>query len=246
MTTEQQNKVWASLPDDFKEVLSLDYREALEAFKLDPRNVHIETHIRFLINYFGESNVADPNNKPKREPDIHVKDGDAECKVWNGDDNYISLKAHIEADKPTPKFKVGDRVVTTKPCGYYGTGWTGTIKTLCTDTASVKFDRSGTYSVPYQDLAPYAEPTATKGEEKEHNVSETVKDSVDWMRKLDKAVEEYKTAFSEIISDDWQHYRRELAAKIAVATITATQSFDVERVMAMTDGIIERLKNSKV
>jgi len=45
---------------------------------------------------------------------------------------------------------------------------------------------------------------------------------------------------------DWQHYRRELAAKIAVAMITATQSFDVERVMAMTDGIIERLKNSKV
>lgn len=37
----------------------------------------------------------------------------------------------------------------------------------------------------------------------------------------------------------------ELAAKIAVAMITAAQSFDVERVMATTDSIIERFKESK-
>jgi len=90
-----------------------------------------------------------------------------------------------------------------------------------------------------------------KGKEKEHNVSETVKDAVDWMRKLDKAVEKYKTAFSEICSNDWQHYRMELAKAIASAMIgsnyQSTMAFDVESfcndVVAVVDGIVERLKN---
>jgi len=220
---ELQNKIWASLSDDLKAQLRIDYKKALDAFKFDPKNVRIETHINFLKCYFGESNLITTDNEP------------------------------------TPKFKVGDKVVVSKNMSW-GNECSESDKYQLTHFPSEITDIGGGYAniksycdiygfIPLAHLIPYTEPTAMEDEEKEHNISETVKDSVDWMRKLDKVVEEYKTAFSEIVSDDWQDYRMELAAKIAVAYAEKGSYEPSEigvRAVEVANWVVERLKKSKV
>jgi len=260
---ELQNKMWANLPDYLKAQLCIDYKKALEAFKLDPRNVRIETHIKFLECYFGKSNLIVTDSEPT--PKFKVGD---KVKIVSTNNIALQDKVGIVAERPEGvssdlvRVEIPSKSFTyLEPCqldpyaeptateGTRAISTNNTTKPQLTVERARKemaeIDREIRDPEKRKQIDEEWNKMLAEKEDKEHNVSETVKDSVDWMGKLGKAVEEYKTAFSEICNDYWQHYRMELAAKIAVAMITATQSLDVERVMDVTDGIVERLKDSE-
>jgi hypothetical protein len=58
MTQDQQDAAWRSLPEDCKRQLRCDYATAESAHSLDPTNVRIETHKKFLDMYFGAHNLT--------------------------------------------------------------------------------------------------------------------------------------------------------------------------------------------
>lgn len=66
MTDAEKDAEWRSLPEGFKRQLRCDYATAESAHSLDPTNVRIEAHKKFLEMYFGKHNLtATEDEKPR-------------------------------------------------------------------------------------------------------------------------------------------------------------------------------------
>jgi len=144
--------------------------------------------------------------------------------------------------EPTPKFKVGDKVKIVSTNNIALQDKVGIVAerpegVISSDLVRVEIpSKSFTYLEPCQ-LAPYAEPTDAEDEDEVPNDM--------WSAAVEKGIKLSEEVLRKMLDEkvDMEKYRMELAKELAVAMITATQSIDVERVMDMTDGIVERLKD---
>lgn len=130
------------------------------------------------------------------------------------------VKANKESEdmpKPTPKFKVGDKVIIDNIFSAYD-GKVGTI-------THVRIRETVDYGVKIQNdiiafnedsLAPYTEPTYEEKEEKEPKLFDVGTVSEETANRLAKQLDSLRAIQSDTSSLAWQPYRMELAAKIAV------------------------------
>lgn len=225
MTTEQQNKAWESLPKEAKEFARNLYRTS-----------HIPQYEVVLDSLFGESNLSASESEPKT------------------------------------KFKVGDKVRIVSARNIVLQDKVGTVaekpSSISNDLVKVKFsDKSFTYLEPCQ-LVPYTEPTATEDKEKEQKqklplfplgtkvytiygdgvVNRTIDGDIAVM--LDDGSFCGMGSITAVKEDgeDWQSYRMELAAKIAVAYAEKGR-YEPEdigaRAVKVANEVVRRLKNSE-
>ena len=224
MTGAEKDAVWRSLPEGFKRQLRCDYTTAESAHSLDPTNVRIEVHKKFLDMYFGAHNLTASEEETPRETDI---DG---------------------------KFHLGDKVVTTACCPLYGKGWIGTVVQCHDSDVDVAFGLKVIPHVALCDLEHYTEQEPKNGESVDfassslqNEISSLSKEDAEELAKclaeLDSAINKFKD--SQV---DWLAYRMELAKDILRYIISCSTLQEMKAneladyVMTTVDGIVERLK----
>jgi preprotein translocase subunit YajC len=102
---------------------------------------------------------------------------------------------YCEEEKPQPKFKVGDRVVTTAGNHLYGHGWEGVITEIDDDKAVIEIGLNNTFEVDLYDLEPYTEPEAKPTEDMETKENRNLSQDV---AKCDK-MEDKELNFVELL-----------------------------------------------
>lgn len=164
--------------------------------------------------------------------------------------------------KPTPKFKVGDKVVAKVSDENIKKGWIGRVTAVGMNFVQVRFANypSELYNVRMDMLAPYTEPTAEEGEEKlqsslayedtassfltalrEETVLTPDEKWLKWFNGEATRENEEKRVVEE--------YRKELAAKIAVAYAEKGRYEPYEigaKAVEVTNGVINGLKNTDI
>ncbi len=170
-----------------------------------------------------------------------------------GASDFVVIANRATDDEPKPKFQVGDKVEIDNLLSAYD-GIVGTIaRILIGETVNycVKI-QNDIITVNEDSLSPYTEPTAEEEEEKEQgcylDFSKGIKAVLDGdFKPIDTTP--IKTNPIRIINDDWQSYRMELAAKIAVAYSEKGRYEPSEigaKAVEVANGVVERLKNGEV
>lgn len=161
-------------------------------------------------------------------------------------------KHNLTASKEEPRFKVGDKVVTTANQPLYGAGWPGVIEKIDGIYADVRMftENEIVFKADIGHLIPYAKKQEPKEDDDyEHGLMAVLNGENESRLKASTPL---KTGIIYIPDNpDWLAYRMELAKEICPKIISALSDNGVssvfcqsviDKVATIVDGIVERLK----